>query len=60
MRYGILLAIAGALLAGDGKKNGHPHFDDKSTLAWHTELKKAQAAARKENKVVFIEFGREL
>jgi hypothetical protein len=37
----------------------HPHFDDKGTLDWHTRLDDALAAARRENKLVFIEMGRE-
>jgi len=37
----------------------HPHFNDKGTLDWHTSWKEAQASAKAEGKLVFIEFGRE-
>lgn len=37
----------------------HPHFDDAGTLTWHTRWADAFAAARAENKHVFIEMGRE-
>jgi len=48
-------AMAGAAVAG-----GHPHFDDGGTLSWYTKLAEAQTAARKQGKLVFIEYGREL
>lgn len=38
----------------------HPHFDDRGTLDWHPRLDDALAAARRQGKRVFIEFGREL
>lgn len=38
----------------------HPHFDDRGTLDWHTSFADAQATARSEGKLLFIEFGREL
>lgn len=41
-------------------KQSHPHFNDSGTLNWHTSLADAQAAARAEGKLIFIEFGREL
>lgn len=47
--------FAGAALAGD-----HPHFDDGGVLPWYTKLAEAQAAAKKQGKLVFIEYGREL
>ena len=37
----------------------HPHFDDRGTLDWHATLDEALARARKERKLVFIDFGRE-
>jgi thioredoxin-related protein len=37
----------------------HPHFDDRGTLHWHTAWKDALAEARREHKLVFVEFGRE-
>jgi len=59
MRAATMLLFASALLAGDGKKSGHPHFDDAGTLRWFTSLDDACAAAKKENKVVLVEYGRE-
>ena len=53
---GLLCAVA--VLAGD-KKSSHPHFDDLGTLRWYTKLADAQAVARKEGKLVLIEYGRE-
>ena len=38
----------------------HPHFDDRGTLQWYTSMEEAKAAAAKEGKLIFIEFGREL
>lgn len=42
------------------EKRRHPHFDDRGTLDWHTSWKEAAARARAEQKLVFIELGREL
>jgi len=41
-------------------KTPHPHFNDRGTLNWHTSLDEALAQAKKEDKKVFIEFGRAL
>lgn len=38
----------------------HPHFDDGGTLDWSTRWADALAAAKPDDKKVFIEFGREL
>lgn len=38
----------------------HPHFDDRGTLQWFTSMADAKAAAAKDGKRIFIEFGREL
>jgi hypothetical protein len=38
----------------------HPHFDDKGTLNWHTRFADALSAAKAENRMVFVEMGREL
>ncbi len=54
-----LLLCAGGAIAGD-KATGHPHFNDRGTLRWYTKLADAQAVAKKEGKLVFIEYGREL
>jgi len=40
-------------------KRRHPHFDDQGTLDWHTTLAEAQATARAEKKLIFVEMGRE-
>ena len=37
----------------------HPHFDDRGTLHWHTRWSDALAQAAREDKLVFVEFGRE-
>jgi hypothetical protein len=60
MRRPVLAAIllSGAALAGNTEMM-HPHFDGKRVLPWYTELAKAKAAAKKQNKIVFIEYGRE-
>jgi thioredoxin-related protein len=39
--------------------SSHPHFNDRGTLAWHTDFADALAAARRDGKLVFIEMGRE-
>ena len=51
--------LAGASVAGD-KAKGHPHFNDGGAIRWYTKLADAQAIAKKEGKLVFIEYGREL
>ncbi len=38
----------------------HPHFDDRSTLSWHTKWEDALAEARASQRKIFIELGREL
>jgi thioredoxin-related protein len=37
----------------------HPHFDDRGTLHWHARWSDALAQAAREDKLVFVEFGRE-
>ena len=55
------LFLAGAAVAGDKTESkGHPHFDDGGALRWYTKLADAQAVAKKEGKLVFIEYGRKL
>jgi thiol:disulfide interchange protein len=39
--------------------SSHPHFDDGGAHRWETEFEAAIARARAENKLVFIEMGRE-
>ena len=43
----------------ESARRPHPHFDDKGTLDWHTRWSRALAEARAEEKLVFVEFGRE-
>jgi len=38
----------------------HPPFDDRGTLDWHVRYSEALLAARRERKLLFVEFGREL
>jgi hypothetical protein len=62
MRAFSVLAVVVALAAGAAakdKQERHPHFDDQGTIPWHVALATASAAARKEGKLVFIEYGRE-
>ncbi len=54
-----MLVFAGAAVAG-GKTKGHPHFNDGGALRWYTKLADAQAVAKKEGRLIFIEYGREL
>ena len=54
-----MFLLAGAAVAG-GKAREHPHFDDGGTIPWFTKLATAKAAAKKQRKIVFIEYGREL
>ena len=61
MRTALIISLlAGATLAQEKKKSSHPHFDDQGTLTWYTKLADAQAAAKKEGKLIFIEYGRKL
>jgi hypothetical protein len=52
-----VLAAASAALGG--KLSPHPHFDDGGTLHWHTKLADAKAAAKRDGRLVLIEYGRE-
>ena len=40
-------------------RSSHPHFDDRGTLEWTGSFSLGQAQARREHKLIFIEFGRE-
>lgn len=61
MRTLAFLAAFAAVASGkDTPRYGHhPHFNDGGTLRWHTDFASAAAAAKKEGKLVFIEYGRE-
>lgn len=54
----MILVLAAGVAAKD-KPPRHPHFDDKGAIPWHTSLAEASAAAKKQGKIVFIEYGRE-
>lgn len=41
------------------ERRSHPHFDDRGTLDWHTRWSQALEQARREKKLVLVEFGRE-
>ena len=52
----VVLAAAFAVTAGAAQR--HPDFDDGGTLSWHTTLAAAKEAAKKADKLVFVEYGR--
>ena len=56
----VLMTCCGAVLAGEATGNRHPHFDDGGALRWYTRLADAQAAAKKEDKIILIEYGRKV
>jgi len=39
--------------------SSHPYFNDRGALAWSTKLADAQEAARRDGKLILIEFGRQ-
>ena len=49
------LSLAAVAVAAPQK---HPHFDDGGALQWQTRLDAAKAAAKKADKLIFIEYGR--
>jgi hypothetical protein len=59
----LCLALVGAARAfaqdaPAAPESSHPYFDDRGALAWNTTLAGAQEAARREGKLILIEFGR--
>lgn len=58
-RAAVLILVAGGAGAGDNARP-HPHFEDGGVIPWYTSLAEARAAAKKQDKLVFIEYGREL
>ena len=59
-----LLLCGGAAFAGGTEKFNtekfkHPHFADGGVIRWYTKLADAQAVAKKEGKLILIEYGRE-
>ena len=54
----VLAAFAAtSLFAPAATAQRHPHFDDKGTLAWHTSMDAAKAAARAADKLILVEVG---
>jgi hypothetical protein len=54
-----LLLCGVAAFAGGTEKFKHPHFADGGVIRWYTKLADAQAVAKKEGKLILIEYGRE-
>ena len=54
----LLPLLVGALCTADVVAQRHPHFDDGGTLLWSTKFAEAKAAAKKQDKLVFVEYGR--
>jgi len=52
------LALVAVAFAADAPKP-HPHFNDQGALSWSTKLADAQTAAKANDKLIFIEYGRE-
>lgn len=57
-----LALLLGAALLGAGLSTAdadrHPYFDDEGTLDWHRGYSSAESAARAQNKLIFVEYGR--
>ena len=53
-----MVLLAAGLSAGEKPQN-HPHFNDGGAIPWYTTLSAASHEAKKEWKLVFIEYGRE-
>ncbi len=54
-----LVVVSTAVFAADTPRQAHPHFNDKGTLHWTKKLADAQALAKAQDKLIFIEYGRE-
>ena len=50
-----LLVVVGSARSAQSQR--HPHFDDGGTLAWQTTLAAGQEAARRADKIIFVEVG---
>ena len=50
--------IALTLLAAGCLAQKHPHFDDGGALQWQTTSASAKEAAKKADKLIFVEYGR--
>lgn len=54
-----LVVVSTAVFAADTPRQPHPHFDSKGVLNWTKKLADAQALAKAQDKLIFIEYGRE-
>jgi hypothetical protein len=53
-------AIVAALVIGSSpsaRAQKHPYYDDTGTLSWHTTFAAAKAAAKRADKLIFVEVG---
>ena len=60
MRSSIRLAsitLSAATFLATGAAQKHPHYNDGGTLAWFTTFAAAKEAARKVDKLIFVEVG---
>lgn len=59
MRVRLLTTVLSvAVTSGWLLAQAHPHFNDGGTLSWYKTLAEAQAAAKKADKLIFVEYGR--
>ena len=54
-----IVIVSTAVFAADTPRKAHPHFNSGGVLNWTTTLADAQALAKAEDKLIFIEYGRE-
>jgi hypothetical protein len=54
-----LVIVSTAVFAADSPRQPHPHFNDTGVLTWTKKLADAQALAKAQDKLIFIEYGRE-
>jgi hypothetical protein len=59
MRPSIRLAtvVSATTLLSAAAAQKHPHYNDGGTLAWFTSFAAAKEAARKADKLIFVEVG---
>jgi len=56
IRLATIILLAATFLA-TGAAQKHPHYNDRGTLAWFTTFAAAKEAARKADKLIFMEVG---